>query len=408
MIVRVPAVTRNSKALTLGWQKGMGRLGLCTALVLEQAGYDVLGADVLQGYVDDINNKTLASKEPKVVDMLHKATRLRATTSIDDVVAHSDLLMVLVATPTGVGRDQMYDCGTLSRVLSELNDKKVANKHVVICCTVTPGYIDNIGTHLLRDCVNTTLSYNPEFIAQGDVINGLLEPDMVLIGEGSTEAGDILQDVYETSTRNTPRICRMSPASAEITKLSINCFITTKISFANYVGDVADKTPNADKFKILQAVGADSRIGGKYLLPGFGYGGPCFPRDNRALGQYASLLGVPPIISEATDDFNLAHADIIAQRMLASLPAGAPKSFVMSDVAYKSRCPVDIIEESHPLEVAKRLVKAGAQVTIKDRRGIVELVRRTYGSMFTYVVDVSTEDGPANVNWGNPLGSYRR
>ena len=88
----------------------------------------------------------------------------------------------------------------------------------------------------------------------------------------------------------------MSPDSAEITKLAINCFITTKIAYANMIGDIADQTPGADKFEILKAVGGDKRIGGLYLKPGYGFGGPCFPRDNRALGSYAQQVGIDPII----------------------------------------------------------------------------------------------------------------
>jgi len=382
---------------------GLGRLGLCTALVFEQAGYEILGMDVLESYVKEINERTLQSKEPHVTEMLKKSKQLRATTVLDRVVEFSDLILILVATPTGHGRDQTYDCSTLSKVLSELNDKRVSNKHIVICCTVMPGYIDNIGLHLLRNCVNTSLSYNPEFIAQGEVISGLLNPDVVLIGQGSQSAGDILQDLYTKATENSPRICRMSPSSAEITKLSINCFITTKISFANYIGDIADRTPHADKFAILRAVGSDSRIGNKYLLPGFGFGGPCFPRDNRALGHHAHIVGVSACISQATDEFNLIHADLLAQNYLAS----GQDEYVFTDVAYKKNCPVDIIEESHPLEVAKRVAKAGKKVTIRDRRGIVELVRRTYGSMFSYEVTDQLDSGP-NVNWGNPMSSYRR
>jgi UDPglucose 6-dehydrogenase len=115
----------------------------------------------------------------------------------------------------------------------------------------------------------------------------LLQPDMVLIGQGSKEAGDVLEAIYARICDNTPVVKRMSVDSAEICKLAVNCFVTTKIAFANMIGDMADLTEGADKHDILGAVGADTRIGHKYLRPGFGYGGPCFPRDNRALGAYA-------------------------------------------------------------------------------------------------------------------------
>lgn len=112
---------------------------------------------------------------------------------------------------------------------------------------------------------------------------------------------------------------------------------------------------------ILRAVGGDTRVGGKCILPGYGFGGPCFPRDNRALGRYARKVGVTPTICDATDDYNVLHADIMAKALLdQELP-----EYVISDVAYKPNCPVDIIEESQPLEVAKKLVRAGKKVTIR-------------------------------------------
>ena len=143
--------------------------------------------------------------------------------------------MVVVATPTGIG-DHAYDCGTLSRVLEDIGKLGRRDKHVVICCTVLPGYIAQVAATLLEGCAGCTISYNPEFIAQGDIIAGLAKPDLVLIGEGSVAAGDRLQAVHERASSSAPTICRMSSASAEIAKLALNCFVTTKISFANMIG----------------------------------------------------------------------------------------------------------------------------------------------------------------------------
>ena len=115
------------------------------------------------------------------------------------------------------------------QVLMEINARKVANKHIVIGCTIIPGYIEETGKFLIQDCTNTSLSYHPEFIAQGDIMNGTLNPDMALIGEGSKAAGDVLEEMNLRMTIKKPVICRMSPASAEITKLSINCYVTMKV-----------------------------------------------------------------------------------------------------------------------------------------------------------------------------------
>ena len=389
---------------------GMGRLGLCMALQLERAGWDVLGCDVIAEYVASINARTVASNEPGVQEWLRKAKRLRATTSMEMTVDFSDLVLILVATPTGIGH-HAYDCGTLSKVLDQIAALRRPRKHVVVCCTVMPGWFADVGSLLLADCPGTTLSYNPEFIAQGAILDGLCSPDLVLIGEGSTEAGDVLQAMYEDATFNTPKVARMSPASAEIMKLALNCYVTTKISFANMIGDIAARTPGADAHDILGAIGADSRVGPKYLKPGFGFGGPCFPRDNRALGLHARAVGVTPSIPDATDAYNKQHAELMAAALLAE----GRDEYTIDDVAYKPGCAVDIIEESQPLEVAMRLARAGKRVTIRDRAGIIALVRRTYGRMFEYELmepnGKALADGVANagvVDMGNPLSSYSR
>ena len=405
---------------------GLGRLGLCQALTFEAAGWDVVGCDVHPSYVASINDKTLRSGEPQVETMLRLSSRLRATLSLEETLRHSDLIMILVATPTGIG-EHAYDTGTLSKVLDEIAALGVSGKHVVIGCTVLPGYIASTGSFLLERCPQCTLSYNPEFIAQGRILEGLLAPDVVLIGEGSNAAGERLQALYESCTRNAPRICRMSPASAEIMKLSLNCFITTKIAFANAIADVADRTPGADKLAILEAIGADSRVGGRCLMPGYGFGGPCFPRDNRAFGLYARSVGAPAMLGEATDAANKQHAELMAAALLDE----GREAYTFEDVAFRPGCPADIIEESQPLEVAKRLATAGKRVLVRDRKGILDLVRRTYGRLFEYEyigpgAPAAAVDGSAAANgvqhppqerprqemtdptMGNPSSSYRR
>ena len=383
---------------------GLGRLGLCQALTFERAGCNVLGCDVSAEYVATINSRTLQSSEPGVEEALRSSSQLRATTSLAECVDHSALLFILVATPTGLG-DHAYDCGTLSRLLEDIAALRRPGKHVVIGCTVLPGYIANVGSALLADCEGCTLSYNPEFIAQGEILSGLAAPELVLIGEGSEAAGDALEALYARATSSVPVVCRMSPASAEIAKLALNCFITAKISFANMVADIADRTPRADKNDILRALGADGRIGPRCLRPGYGFGGPCFPRDNRALGSYARAVGVEPHLCDATDAANRQHSVLMAEMLLTQ----GLERYVIADVAFKPGCRVDVIEESQPLEVAKLLARAGKRVTIRDRAAIIALVRRTYGRLFEYETTDDAQRAPApNLTMGNPHSSYQR
>lgn len=333
-------------------------------------------------YVDMVNKRTLKNPEPGVEEYLSKAKKFRATLSLDAALSHSNLIYVLVATPTGIG-EKSYDHSHLSRVLSDINKRKVVDKHIVIGCTVLPGYIKNTGRFLLRDCKNCTLNYNPEFIAQGAIIHGFENPDMVLIGEETKEAGDLIESLYHRCVKNKPYIARMSAESAELTKLSLNCFITTKIAFANTIADIANQTENADAKAILKAVGADSRVGFKCLIPGYGFGGPCFPRDNRALGNYAKSVGVNPIIPMATDSSNIYHAQVMADEFIKQ----NLDVYEFDDVAYKPKCAVPIIEESQKIAVAILVRKAGKRVIIKDRQVIIDEVMKEFGSLFEYKIE---------------------
>src|SRR5207302_11479889 len=144
----------------------------------------------------------------------------------------------------------------------------------------------------------------PWFVALGNVINGLLETDLVLIGESDRESGTALEERYRKYTRNLPRIARMSIISAELTKISVNSYITMKISFTNQLRMLAGRFPKADIHAILEAIGSDSRIGQKYLRAGLSYGGPCFPRDNRLLAYAARQAGLEAPLAEASDRVN--------------------------------------------------------------------------------------------------------
>ncbi|KAL6063069.1 putative UDP-glucose/GDP-mannose dehydrogenase [Balamuthia mandrillaris] len=369
---------------------GVGRLGLATALVWESKGLHILAVDVQQSYVDQLNAKTFCSHEPGVSELLRQSTNFRATTSLEEGAAFADLLFVMVDTPTGVGK-KSYDHRNLGSVLMALNKLRLKNKHVVIGCTVLPGYIATTGRFLLKDCKHTTLNYNPEFVAQGNIVAGLLHPDMVLIGAESKEAGDLLEGIYkrvcERTSSGGPAIGRMSPESAEIAKLATNCFITMKIAFANAIGDIADRTEGANKNDILSLVGKDSRIGSKCMMPGYGFGGPCFPRDNRALGNYAESIGVAPILATATDAANKLHAELMAEDLLEE----DRDLYVFEDVAYKPQCPVPIIEESQKLEVARLVRQRGKKVLIRDREVIINEVMKEYGTTFLYEIIPAAE-----------------
>lgn len=374
---------------------GLGRLGVCFAVVLERAGYSVVGVDVNPHIVDDVNQRRCRSAEPGLVDALGGAVNLRATENLAEAVSESSLIFILVPTPNCGGRN-FYDHSILSNVLFRLNNLKLKDKHVVISATVMPGYVHGTGTFLLKDCTNVSLSYNPAFVAQGNIMEGYQTGGwfgLVLIGSGSEEARILLREVYEriAPKDKCPNICIMSPESAEIAKLASNCFRTTKISFCNMVADLADNTPGADKHEICAALAQDQSIGPTCMRPGYGYGGPCYPRDNQALALYAKKVGVNPCIPLATHEYNEFHHGLMAE----SFKREGRAEYVFDDVAYKPGCAVAMIDESPKLRVALQLAQEGCKVVIRDRLTLVHEVMKEYGSMFSYEI-VDEEEGSGN------------
>lgn len=357
---------------------GIGKLGLCFALSLEKVGYNVVGVDVNQSYVDSVNNKTLKSSEPNVELYLSKSKNFHATTDLKKSLEHSDVLFVVVATPSlDNGR---YDHAQLDKLIERLESYGPAatQKHFIICCTVMPGYTDSVKERLNK--INYTVSYNPEFIAQGTILRDQANPDMVLIGEANKEIGDILEEIYNRHTSNTPRICRMTPMEAEITKISLNCFLTTKIAYANMVGDIVINSGGRPDV-VLGAIGSDSRIGNKYLRYGYGYGGPCFPRDNRALAIYASDIDMPAKISQATDQSNELHLDNQVKDFIKN--HSREEEVVFDYVTYKPES--TLLVESQQLKFALKLAENGYNVIVKERKEVIDEIVKTYGNIFTFI-----------------------
>ena len=239
---------------------------------------------------------------------------------------------------------------------------------VVLSSTVMPG---STGDRLLpalelrsakRCGEHFGLCYNPEFIALGSVIRDILNPDMILIGESDPRSGQILENLYAGICDNHPRIQRMNYVNAELTKLSVNTFVTTKISYANMLAQICEGLPGADVDVVTFALGCDSRIGPKYLKGALGYGGPCFPRDNLAFSALARATAAPALLAEATDQLNRRQVPRLAETILSRLPQEGTVGIL--GLSYKPE--TDVIEGSQGLALAKHLLSAGVNVTVYD------------------------------------------
>jgi UDPglucose 6-dehydrogenase len=339
---------------------GAGRLGICLALLMENAGYDVLVSDIREDYVENLNKKIITTAEPHVTEHLKKATNIEATTDNKRVIDECDIIFTLVATPSS--SDGSYDVSSVWNVVKDFQETKdVEGKTLIVGCTTNPGDCERFQEQLKS--YGVSVIYNPEFIAQGSIIKDLTNADMVLIGGDNEEVMDILSDMYKKIQVIKPKISRMSLTAAELVKLAVNCYLTTKISYANMLGEVMTIAGLEDEIEnVLNAIGNDSRVGTKYLRYGYGFGGPCLPRDNRSFAAFAKKLGLTYNLGETTDNFNFEHAKFLkkyfTQKNVDKLP------FYFSYVSYKKG--TDILTESQQYRLCQDLLEAGFVVYVDD------------------------------------------
>lgn len=367
---------------------GAGRLGICFALLCEAAGYDVLVSDIREEYVQKLNERKIDTNEPEVENLLRVAKNFRATKNNKEVIDECDLIYTLVATPSLP--DGSYDVSSVWQVVEDFKDVS-KTKYFVVGCTTNPGDCDNFKKQLPS---NVKVFYNPEFIAQGSIISDLRTADMVLLGTDPFSNDDLIianiRKLYEKIQTTRAIVCSMSTTAAEITKIAINCFLTTKISYANMLGDVLHHAGCGDEVNtVLSAVGTDSRVGRKYLGYGFGYGGPCLPRDNRSFAAFAKKVGLDYNLGTVTDEINNQHATFVCEYFEKMNQNKNP--FYFDSISYKIG--TDILTESQQYRLCLDLLNRGYKVYIRNDQKAVSQVedelREKYGDRVCIVDDSS-------------------
>lgn len=335
---------------------GVGKLGFSMAVAFAKRGFKVICVDTSPAVVRKINAGRAPILETGVQSLLTKyRRRITATLDAGEAVKNSDMTLVVVATPSS--RNGKFSNRYLLPAIRSLGKgirEKSAYHIVSVSCTTMPGTTSDIIAPLLEKTSGRTcgsgfgLVYNPEFIALGSVVNDFLNPDFVLVGESDERVGKTVESVYARLCENGATVARMTPTEAEIAKISLNCFCTMKISFANMLAEMAEKLPGVDAAIITDAIGMDARIGTKYLSPGLGFGGPCFPRDNVAFRAFASEIGVNVPIPEAvhaTNERQPVRVVAVANRLL---PHGG--RIAVLGLSYKPE--THIVERSHALRIA--------------------------------------------------------
>lgn len=343
---------------------GLGKLGACTAACFSYKGFEVIGVDINRDFVDAVNSSRAPVYEPRLQELITASEgRLKATQDYKRALDESDVTFLIVPTPSR--QDGHFSDRYLKdalRHLAEALGRSDKGYHLfVITSTVSPGCTEESLIPLIESVSGRKIGrdfgvcYNPEFIALGSVITDFLNPDLVLIGESDTKAGDILEEIYKEVCESDPHFGRMSIVSAEITKISINSYVTMKISFANTLAMICEAVKGADIDHITGALGADRRIAPYYLKGGLSYGGPCFPRDNRAFAAFAAKYGRSAPLAVTTDEVNRQQIDHLASGVLKLIPEGTNSIVSVLGLAYKPDTPV--IEESPGIKLIEELLR---------------------------------------------------
>ena len=349
---------------------GLGKLGACIAATFAARGFNVLGVDIDPEKVRLLNAGLPPVDEPLLAETVTAGrSRLRATLDVREAVA-TDVSFFIPPSPSLP--DGSFSNEFLLKAMQPLAQAlRAAGKkgHLFVSSsTTTPGACDSVLIPMIEKETGWKCGpdfgfcYNPEFIALGNVINGLLDPDMVLIGESAPEYGTALEGAYKKYNRNQPQIARMSVVSAELTKISLNSYVTLKISFTNQLRMIAEQFPGADIHMILDALGSDTRIGKKYLRAGLSFGGPCFPRDNRLLAYTARQVGLSAPLAEATDRVN----ELTKENLLERVESLVTKQDTVVVLGLSYKPDTYIVEESAGLYLAQNLKRRGYKVLVHD------------------------------------------
>jgi UDPglucose 6-dehydrogenase len=349
---------------------GLGKLGSPLLAVLAASGLEVWGIDVVPDTVAKIKAGQAPVLEPRLQDLITaNRARIHGTTEWREAIAETEVTYLLVPTPSGT--DGAFSNRYLLSAVEEIARVLRGKPHyhlVVVNSTTMPGAVGGAIRERLeavsgkRVGPQIGLCYNPEFIALGNVVDGLLHPDFVLIGESDVRAGDLLESLCRQVVGPSVPVARMNFVNAELTKIAVNTYITAKISFANMLGEICDRLPGADADIVTAALGQDTRIGKKYLRGATGYGGPCFPRDTTAFATMARRVGVEAGIAMATQAINERQLRRVSEIVTSRTAAG--ERVAVLGLAYKPDTPV--VEQSQGLMLAAALDKAGRRVIAHD------------------------------------------
>ena len=365
---------------------GTGYVGLVTGTCLAETGNNVICVDINEEKVKKMRQGVIPIYEPHLDVLFHrniKAGRLSFTTRLKEAIEETS--MIFLALPTPPGEDGSADLSYILGVASDLGKIIKSYKVIVDKSTVPVGTAEKVRTAVAKNikCDFDVVS-NPEFLREGFAVDDFLKPDRVVIGTSSEKAKKVMEDLYKPYVRQGNPIIFMDEKSAELTKYAANAFLATKITFMNEIANFCEQI-GADVDMVRMGIGSDARIGKRFLFPGIGYGGSCFPKDVQALYKSGKEADYNFRILDAVMDVNEKQKTILVPKIKTHYKNNLKgKHFALWGLAFKPD--TDDIREAPALYIIEALLKEGTKITAYDPEAMNN-VKNILGNKINYAND---------------------
>jgi UDPglucose 6-dehydrogenase len=347
---------------------GTGYVGLVAAAGFAEHGNDVVCADIDEGKIARLRRGEIPIFEPGLDVLVERnvnAGRLRFTTDNAEAASHGEVIIMAVGTPSAP--DGSANLQYLFEAARDIARHLTHGVVVVNKSTVPVGTAERISRIMSELTTHPiVVASNPEFLKEGTAVDDFLFPDRVVIGTDDEAARDLLTRLYRPFLRQSDRIVYMDPRSAEVTKYACNAYLATRVSFINDIANLCDLV-GADVEKVRTGMGTDARIGSKFLYPGVGYGGSCFPKDTRALLDTARAHGLSLSLVAAAERINEAQKLLLVRKARQMCGEFAGKTFTLWGLAFKPN--TDDVREAPALRIARALLTDGATLRVHDPEG---------------------------------------
>lgn len=362
---------------------GTGYVGLVTGTCLAETGNEVICVDIDKAKVEKMRNGIVPIYEPHL-DVLFerniKANRLKFTTSLDEGLAHGDI--IFLALPTPEDEDGSADLSYVLNVSEEIGKKIKDYKVIVDKSTVPVGTAEKVQSVIAKNasCEFDVVS-NPEFLREGFAVDDFLKPERIVVGSSSERATALMKKLYSPFVRSGNPIIIMDEKSAELTKYAANSFLATKITFMNEIANYCEKV-GADVDMVRAGMGTDSRIGKRFLFPGIGYGGSCFPKDVKALQKAGKDVDYDFKILNSVIEINSAQKTILLPKIESYFKNDLKgKNIAIWGLAFKPE--TDDIREAPSIDMMEALLEKGAKLQVFDPEAMPNIEKR-FGNRLNY------------------------